>query len=85
MAISSFVVSASLVGGATYVYLEKDNIISSVKENIAEEIGKIVPDLISGLLNSSVPSVPSVPETPGLPGGDSGSPVPGGEVPTLPF
>lgn len=57
LALSSFAVSAALVGGGFYAYSNKDAIIESVKENIMGE-------LLPGELSTDVNSIPSV-------GGDS--------------
>ena len=57
LALSSFVISASIVGGGFYVYSNKDSIIESVKENIMGE-------LLPGELPTGVNSIPSVGETP---------------------
>ena len=72
LAVVSFAVSAGIVAGGTYVYLEKDNLIESVKENITKEIQGIVGDALVGGLNSGVPEVPGV---------ESG----GTSIPSLPF
>ena len=72
LAVVSFAVSAGIVAGGTYVYLEKDNLVESVKENITKEIQGIVGDALVGGLNSGVPEVPGV---------ESG----GTSIPSLPF
>jgi hypothetical protein len=72
LALTSFAVSAGVVAGGTYVYLEKDNLVESVKENITKEIQGIVGDALVGGLNSGVPEVPGV---------ESG----GTSIPSLPF
>ena len=72
LAVVSFAVSAGIVAGGTYVYLEKDNLIESVKENITKEIEGIVGGALVGGLNSGVPEVPGV-ESGGTP------------IPSLPF
>lgn len=72
MAFSSFLVSASIVAGATYVYLEKDSIVESSKEAITEEIQGIVLESLENGLNSSVPEIPGV-ESSGIP------------IPSIPF
>ena len=72
LALTSFAISAGVVAGGTYVYLEKDNLVESVKENITKEIQGIVGDALVGGLNSGVPEVPGV---------ESG----GTSIPTLPF
>ena len=41
LAVVSFAVSAGIVAGGTYVYLEKDNLVESVKENITKEIKEL--------------------------------------------
>ena len=72
MAVGSFLVSAAIVAAGAYVYVEKDNIIESVKENIAGEIQDIVSDSLVNGLNSGVPEIPGV---------ESG----GTSIPSLPF
>ena len=72
LALVSFSVSAGIVSGGTYVYLEKDNLVESVKENITKEIQGIMGDALVGGLNSGVPEVPGV---------ESG----GTSIPSLPF
>lgn len=72
LALTSFAISAGVVAGGTYVYLEKDNLVESVKENISKEIQGIVGDALVGGLNSGVPEVPGV---------ESG----GTSIPSLPF
>jgi hypothetical protein len=72
LAVVSFAVSAGIVAGGTYVYLEKDNLVESVKENITKEIEGIVGGALVGGLNSGVPEVPGV---------ESG----GTGLPSLPF
>ena len=72
LSVVSFAVSAGVVAGGTYVYLQKDAMIESVKENIAKEIQGIVSDALVDGLNSGVPEVPGV---------ESG----GTDLPSLPF
>ncbi len=66
MAISSFAVSAGLVGGGAYLYLNKDKIVTEVVDNakitITEEITKALP----GIINSVV-EIPEMPEIPSIP------------------
>tara|TARA_Y100000389_G_scaffold982_1_gene1007 strand:+ start:4285 stop:4533 length:249 start_codon:yes stop_codon:yes gene_type:complete len=66
MAISSFAVSAGLVGGGAYLYLNKDKIITEVVDNakttITEEITKALPGIID-----SVVEIPEMPEIPAIP------------------
>ncbi len=73
LSVVSFAVSAGVVAGGTYVYLQKDAMIESVKENITKEIQGIVGDALVDGLNTSVPEVPGA--------GSSGL----GGVPNVPF
>ena len=63
MALSSFVVSAGIVGGGVYLYQNKDRIITDVVDNaktvVMEEITKALP----GIIDSTV-EIPEVPEMP---------------------
>lgn len=67
MALSSFVVSASLVGGGAYLYQNKDEIIKGVvdnaKEKITEEITKAIPGIIDSVVE--IPEVPQMPTSTG--------------------
>ena len=57
LAVSSFVVSASIVGGGVYVYLNKDAMIESAKEKVtksATELNCTLP----GLLDAPMPELP---------------------------
>ena len=63
-AIASFVVSGAVVGGAGYVYLNKDAILDVVKGKITEAVmGSVsgaLPDAIDG-------AMPNLPTSTGLP------------------
>ena len=71
LAVLSFAVSAAVVGGAGYLYVQKDALIDSVKEQATEQITGIVTDAVGGALvgglggpstgDSSTPSVPGLP------------------------
>ena len=69
LALLSFGVSAGVVAGGTYLYLEKDNIIQDIRENVAGEIQGFVEDALIDSLNSPIPGGDSLPETsvPGIP------------------
>ena len=55
LAVVSFAVSAGVVAGGTYVYLQKDAMIESAKENITKEIQGIIGSALGDGLNSSIP------------------------------
>jgi len=63
-AITSFVVSGAVVGGAGYVYLNKDALLDGVKGKITEavmgSVGGALPDAIDG-------AMPELPTSTGLP------------------
>ena len=72
LALTSFAVSAGVVGAGAYVYLNKDALIDQAKDKAAEEIAGLLPEMVDSLLPK--------PELPG----DTDVPVP---VPSvfLPF
>ena len=63
-ATTSFVVSGAVVGGAGYVYLNKDALLDGVKGKITEavmgSVGGALPDAIDG-------AMPNLPTSTGLP------------------
>ena len=67
MALSSFVVSAGIVGGGVYLYNNKDKIITDVVDNakaaVTEEITRALPGIIDSVVE--IPEVPEVPKTTG--------------------
>ena len=50
LAITSFAVSAGVVGAGAYVVLNKDALIDQAKDKVAEEIAGLLPDLMGSLL-----------------------------------
>ena len=49
LAISSFVISLSVVGGGVYLYTQKDAIIDNVKSKVMEAV---MPDIGSGITDA---------------------------------
>ena len=72
LALVSFTVSAGIVAGGAYVYLEKDSLIESAKEKVSAEIQGIIEGALVGGLNSS------------MPGGDVPTTLPA-PIPNTPF
>ena len=70
----SFLGMVGIVGGGTYVYVQRDAIIDGVKEAAMESVTEALPGLLEGSLGGDLP-------IPGEEQGDAGLPVPGG----LPF
>ena len=62
LAVTSFLVSGSIVAGGTYVYLNRDALVDQVKEQVTETamgaISSILPSMMGGssLPEASVPS-----------------------------
>ena len=77
LALLSFGVSAGIVAGGTYLYLEKDNIIQDIRESVAGEIQGLVEDSLIGGLNSPVSGGDSL-------GGDVPTTLPA-PIPNAPF
>jgi len=75
LALSSFAVSAALVGGGTYVYLNKDAMIEDAKEKVAAAATEAIAGALPGMLDSAMPSMPKA--TGGaIPMGESGPSIP---------
>lgn len=55
LAVLSFLGTASIIGGGTYVYLQREAILDNVEEQIKETIMSSLP----GMLDQSVPELPT--------------------------
>jgi hypothetical protein len=82
IALLSGLVSLSVVGGGTYLYLNKDALIDQVKEEATEQITEAITGALPGMLDSAMPELPSVTggAVPGLP-----TPTPSVTGGALPF
>ena len=58
LALSSFVVSAAVVGGGAYVYLNKDAIIENAKEKITNAATEAIAGALPGMLDAAMPELP---------------------------
>ena len=76
----SFLGMVGIVGGGTYVYVQRDAIIDGVKEAAMESVMEALPGLLEGGLTESIPGATDLPSVGGEQGG-AGLPIPGG----LPF
>ena len=74
LALASFAVSTTIVGGGAYVYLNKDSIIENAKGRITEAVTEAamgaVGEALPGMLGGAMPEMPSatggvIPETTG--------------------
>ena len=52
--LSSFLVSAAVVGGGVYVYLNKDPLIEKAKSQVMESIADILPGALTGGLGGDL-------------------------------
>ena len=74
MAIASFVVSATVVGGGVYLYTQKDALIERARERATEAVTEAVTGALSGALTGGLSSGGGIP-TPSSPAG-AGVPLP---------
>ena len=54
LALSSFIVSAAVVGGGVYIYLNKDPLIEKAKSQVMESITDILPGALTGGLGGNL-------------------------------
>jgi hypothetical protein len=78
LALLSFAGTASIVGGGTYVYLNKDSIIENVKGQVASAAAEAISGALPGMLDSAMPELPGVT-------GDAIPSLPTTTGPALPF
>ncbi len=69
LAVLSFVGTAGIVGGGSYVYLNKDSIIENVKGQVAAAAAEAISGALPGMLDSAMPELPGA--TGGVVGGAS--------------
>ena len=60
VALLSGLVSLSVVGGGTYLYLNKDAMIEDVRAKATEEITKAITEALPGMIDSAMPELPEV-------------------------
>ena len=81
LAVSSFVVSASVVGGGVYVYLNKDAMIENAKEKITNAATEAIAGALPGLIDAAMPEIPGATGGAIPVGEDMGGSVPGMRLP----
>jgi len=59
LAVLSFVGTAGIIGGGTYVYLQRDSIIEQVKEGVANAATEAIAGALPGMMDSAMPELPS--------------------------
>ena len=58
LALSSFVVSAAVVGGGTWLYLNKDGLVERAKERIGTAATEAIAGALPGMLDAAMPEIP---------------------------
>ena len=81
LAVSSFVVSAAVVGGGVYVYLNKDAMIEDAKEKITNAATEAIAGVLPGMLDAAMPELPGATGGAIPMGEDKGGSVPGMRLP----
>lgn len=79
IALLSGLTSLALIGGGTYVYLQKDSIIDGVKEQVTKHATEAITGALPGMLDAAMPELPSAtgPDVPGVPAtGKTGPAIP---------
>ena len=59
LAVLSFVGTAGIIGGGTYIFLQKDAIIDDVKEKVTEAAIEGVSGALPGMLDAAMPELPN--------------------------
>jgi len=77
LALVSFGVSAAVVAGGTYVYLNKDAIVDNVKDGVTKAATEAIAEALPGMMDAALP------ELPGATGGAVALPTKTG--PAIPF
>ena len=59
LAVLSFVGTAGIIGGGTYIFLQKDAIIEGVKERVTKAAIEGVSGALPGMLDAAMPELPN--------------------------
>ena len=71
LALSSFVVSAAVVGGGTWLYLNKDVMVEEARQKIATAATEAIAGALPALIDAAMPEIPEV-TGPAVPFGETG-------------
>ena len=83
LALSSFVVSAAVVGGGAYVYLNKDAMIENAKEKITSAATRSNCRSTPGMMDAAMPELPGATGGAIPMGEDKGGSIPGMRLPNI--
>jgi len=59
LALTSFGVSAAIVGAGAYLYLNKDAMIEAAKEEAIKQVTATVTEALPGMIQGAMPKMPS--------------------------
>ena len=60
LALASFAVSAAVVGGGTWLYLNKDVLVERAREKAATAATEAIAEALPGLIDAAMPELPGV-------------------------
>ena len=60
LAVLSFIGTAGIVGGGTYVYLNREAIIEDAKEKVSKAAAEAISGALPGLIDNAMPEMPEV-------------------------
>jgi hypothetical protein len=58
IALLSGLVSLGVIGGGTYLYMNKDVMIENARTKVTEEITKTITEALPGIVDSAIPELP---------------------------
>ena len=58
VALLSGLVSLGVVGGGTYLYMNKDVMLENARTKVTEEITKTITEALPGIVDSAIPELP---------------------------
>ena len=69
LAVLSFLGTASIIGGGTYVYLNREALAENVREKVAKAATEAIAGALPGMLDAATPKLPEAtgPAIPSLP------------------
>ena len=71
LALSSFIVSAAVVSGGTWLYLNKDVMVEEARQKIATAATEAIAGALPALIDAAMPDIPEV-TGPAVPFGETG-------------
>ena len=74
VALLSGLTSLAVIGGGTYIYLNKDVMIEEARTSLANAAVEAVSGALPGLIDAAMPDIPEV-TGPALPVGETGSDI----------